>query len=170
MYESPGGQLGVAEFGSEKNKNKKPRGGRATGSQNFTEGDRRRALSVIQRVKPFGANKWEQVSTQYNMISRTEKRKERDADFLKKYYTDKIREGLSKPTGDPNLSWELHEVKLIRQEIDGLLQMGSIEDDYENSEDQDEEVDILSIKPPDGDNTGMSNCLTKYINSSIRKN
>jgi len=139
MYESPG----VAEFGSEKNKNKKPRGGRATGSQNFTErdSDRRRALSVIQRVKPFGANKWEHVSTQYNIISRTEKRKERDADFLKKYYTDKIQEGLSKPTGDPNLSWELHEVKLIRQEIDGLLQMGSIEDDYENSEDQDEEVD-----------------------------
>ncbi|RPA93020.1 hypothetical protein L873DRAFT_1847475 [Choiromyces venosus 120613-1] len=130
----------------ENRKNKKPRGGRATGSQNFTEGDRRRALSVIQWVKPFRANKWEQVSNEYNIISWSEKWKERDRDFLKKYYTDKVWEGLSKPTGDPQLSWELHEVKLIRQEIDGLLQMGSIEDNYdsgENEDKDDQEIDML---------------------------
>jgi len=94
------------------------------------------------------------------MISRSEKRKERDADFLKKYYTDKVREGISKPTGDPNLSWELHEVKLIRQEIDGLLQMGSIEDIYDSGGDEDEEIDMPSAQQFDGDHTGMSNCLT----------
>ena len=156
MYESSGRPPGIPEYPSENKKNKKPRGGRATGSQNFTESDRRRALAVIQRVKPFGANKWEQVSTQYNMLSRSEKRKERDADFLKKYYTDKVREGLSKPTGDPNLSWELHEVKLIRQEIDGMLQMGSIEDIYDGGGDEDAEIDMLSAKQSDDDNIGMS--------------
>ncbi|KAG0127481.1 hypothetical protein HOY82DRAFT_541920 [Tuber indicum] len=89
-----------------------------------------KSLSVIWKIKPFGSNKWDQVSSEYNIISLSEKRKERDSDYLKKYYTDKVREGLSKPTGDPHLNWELYEVKLMRQEIDGLLHMGSIEDSY----------------------------------------
>src|SRR5207237_1340347 len=109
----------------------------------------------------FGANKWEQVSIEYNIISRNEKRKERDADFLKKYYTDKIREGLSKPTGDPHLSWELREVKHIREEIDGLLQMGSIEDTDE-LENEENETDKF-------DNTGRGNYSDRYLNSGFRK-
>ncbi|KAH0607578.1 uncharacterized protein H6S33_002612 [Morchella sextelata] len=104
------------------------KGGRVPGSQNFTDADKKRAFGIIRRVQPFGSNKWDIVSTEYNRLSRELDRKDRDGDFLKKYYSDRIRDGYSKPTGDPDLNWEIQEAREIKYEIDGVLHMGKLDD------------------------------------------
>jgi hypothetical protein len=118
---------------------KTKRGGRKAGAQTFITTDKERAFEAIWEVLPYGANKWEKVAAIYNKSARENKRKERDGPYLKKFYTDLCTKGDSKPTGDPHLPWDIQEARRIRQEIAGLLNMGSLGDDDEEEEEEDDD-------------------------------
>lgn len=53
----------------------------------------------------------------------------RDGDYLKKFYGDALKEGYSKPTGDPNLPWHIREAREIKREIEREISAGSIDDE-----------------------------------------
>jgi hypothetical protein len=83
---------------------------------------------VIRKIKPIGSNMWEQVASEYNKEARLHDRKDRDADSLKKCFTDKVKEGKTKPTGTPQIPWDVEEAREIWNEIQELIHMGSVDD------------------------------------------
>jgi hypothetical protein len=68
---------------------------------------------------------WEQVAMQYSKEAKEHDRKERDADFLKKFFTEKIKEGKTKPTGNPDMPWDVAEARDIWAEIEGVIHMST---------------------------------------------
>jgi hypothetical protein len=109
---------------------KKPKtGGRLPGSQNFTPLDRERAFKAILKIKPYGANKWKETAIEYNRMARLEGRKDRDGEWLKKYYDDKIREGINKPACQPITDWEIRRANEVKSAIDKSIHVGDLGDD-----------------------------------------
>jgi hypothetical protein len=109
------------------------------GSQGFTVADKKRAFSVIRRVQPYGPHRWHQVAVEYNREARAVNRKDRDGHFLKKYYTDKVTEGYSKPDPLDDLNWEIREATEIQLEIERLIRMGQLKDSVPDLGDETEE-------------------------------
>jgi hypothetical protein len=115
------------------------KGGRVVGSQGFTVADKKRAFSVIRRVQPHGPHRWHQVAVEYNREARLVNRKDRDGHYLKKYYTDRVTEGYSKPDPLDDLNWEIREATEIQLEIDRLVRMGQLKDSVPDLGDETEE-------------------------------
>ena len=80
-------------------------------------------------IKPYGQAKWEAAAFAYNQGALLHQRSPRDGDYLKKFYGDALKEGYSKPTGDPSLPWHIREAREIKWEIEGEISAGSIDDE-----------------------------------------
>ncbi|KAI5812238.1 hypothetical protein BZA77DRAFT_149294 [Pyronema omphalodes] len=158
------------------------KGGRLSGSQNFKDTDKRRALAIIRQVRPFGSNMWEQVAIQYSKQAQEYDRKERDGDFLKKFFMDKVKEGKSKPTGCPDMPWDVKEVREIWADIEGSIHMSVLDDpvpgsptvwDEAKEDDEDEEDEEDTAGKTHGNPASQSMAsgkMTMSIQRSSRPN
>jgi hypothetical protein len=76
------------------------RGGRRTGSQNFSNVDLDMLLKYVQTVRPVGQEQWVSVQDLYNIYAKKEGSVERIWTALRDKWNKLIR--CSKPTGDPD--------------------------------------------------------------------
>ncbi|KAI5812770.1 hypothetical protein BZA77DRAFT_134922 [Pyronema omphalodes] len=136
---------------------------RVSGSRNFRDIDKKRAFAVIRKILPYGNNMWEQVARQYSKEAKKHGRKERDAEFLKSFFMEKVKEGNAKPTRSRGMSWDVAEACGIQAEIEGNIHMGSLNDatiesasEWEEDKDGDDDDDDRE-DPDDAEDDGLEN-------------
>ncbi|KAI5780448.1 hypothetical protein EDC01DRAFT_780711 [Geopyxis carbonaria] len=91
----------------------------------------------MRRVIPTGSQEWDTVAVTYTRCAKENGRKERDSNFLKKYYTSLIK--TNKPTGDPELPWEVKEARRVERLIAGKVEL-FVGDESDLDPDSDNEV------------------------------
>ncbi|KAI5788988.1 hypothetical protein EDC01DRAFT_631034 [Geopyxis carbonaria] len=160
---------------------RKKRGGKAPGSQSFLEADKERAFDAMRAIVPTGSQEWDAVAVAYSRSAKEHGRKDRDSTFLKKFYTAMIK--TSKPTGAPQLPWEISEArqieKLIAEKVNMFegdesdLEAGLVKDIHELGGDVcEDETDLVGdferddevLEDADGNESALSPVITEHRN------
>jgi hypothetical protein len=78
---------------------------------------------------PVGQNKWEAVAVEYNAAAREAGRNDKTAQWLKQFYMYCLKEGNTKPTGNPHNPWKVKGAQEIYRDIPNVMVMGSLQDE-----------------------------------------
>jgi hypothetical protein len=103
--------IGLKDKSSEKNngavmkalKVKKPKKGRAKGAKNY---DKEKLLSAVKAVMPVKMRDWDEVLLVYQTTAK-EKVEGRTAEKVKRYFYEKMCNGLKKPTGNSGGKYDI---------------------------------------------------------------
>ncbi|KAK9322080.1 hypothetical protein V1517DRAFT_308364 [Lipomyces orientalis] len=121
------------------------------GSQNFSLQDRNAMLDAIEKIRPVGPAKWEQVVELYEEYCVQSNRNSRDATAIRRKFSQMV--NLPKPTGDPDCPPDVRRAKQLNRTINESLEMAGLGDDdvldlteeaAENAGDDDEKGDTGS--------------------------
>lgn len=91
------------EKGKDKGKGRKDkRGGRTTGSRNFSSEEMAKLVKLVQEELPLGAAGWDKIVSVYNKWAKPETYHERDVKSLRGKFDSIVKTAHEKPTGDAN--------------------------------------------------------------------